>query len=318
MDFRHLRSFVRIVDLGSLSRAALSLHVAQPALSQQIAKLEAEVKGQLLNRSSKGVTVTPAGQELYRFAVAILRQVNDAKSAIQDSATMPAGRVALAFPISLTAALALPLLQAVRERYPKIELQIFEELSGTITDQVLVGRLHAGLVFDDGQLQSLEFQSVLQERLFLAVAPDSPWAQHQSVGLKELPQIPMVIPSPPHGVRLLIDSALKKIDVRLEHIVAEINSLTLMKQAAAAELGATVLSWPSMAQELEQGRLVAVKIERPALVRTAVVCVSPSIPRNRATDCVLDTLVQVIHQTAQTAAWRGVKPLATKWAAAGA
>ena len=108
MDFRHLRSFVRIVDLGSLSRAATSLHVAQPALSQQIAKLEAQVKGQLLNRSSKGVTVTPAGQELYRFAVSILRQVNDAKSAIQDTAAMPAGRVALAFPLSLTAALALP------------------------------------------------------------------------------------------------------------------------------------------------------------------------------------------------------------------
>jgi LysR family nitrogen assimilation transcriptional regulator len=313
MDFRHLRSFVRIVDLGSLSRAALSLHVAQPALSQQIAKLESEVKGRLLNRSSKGVTVTPAGHELYRFAVAILRQVDDAKSAIQDTAAMPAGRVALAFPISLTASLALPLLQAVRERYPKIELQIFEELSGTIADQVLVGRLHAGLVFDDGQLQSLEFQAVLQERLFLAVAPDSPWAQRKSISLKEVAHIPIVIPSPPHGVRILVDTALQKVDARLEHIVAEISSLTLMKQAAAAGLGATVLSWPSMAQELAQGQLVAVEIARPPLARTAVVCVSPSIPRTRATDCVLDTLVQVMHRTAQTASWRGVNPLAAHW-----
>ncbi len=317
MDFRHLRSFVRIVDLGSLSRAAVSLHVAQPALSQQIAKLEAEVKGQLLNRSSKGVTVTPAGQELYRFAVAILRQVDDAKSAIQDTVAMPAGRVALAFPISLTASIALPLLQAVRARYPKIELQIFEELSGTIADQVLLGRFHAGLVFDDGQLQGLEALAVLQERLFLAVAPDSPWAQRKSVSLKDVARLPMVIPSPPHGVRLLVDSALQKIDARLEHIVAEISSLTLMKQAAAAGLGATVLSWPSMAQELTDGQLVAVEISRPSLARTAMVCVSPSIPRTRATECVLDTLVQVIHQTAQAASWRGVKPLATHWAAAG-
>jgi LysR family transcriptional regulator, nitrogen assimilation regulatory protein len=315
MDFRHLRSFVRIVDLGSLSRAAVSLHVAQPALSQQIVKLETQVKGRLLNRSSKGVTVTPAGQELYRFAVAILRQVDDAKSAIQDTAATPAGRVSLAFPLSLTATLALPLLQAVRERYPKIELQIFEELSGTIADQVLVGRLHAGLVFDDGQLQGLACQPVLQERLFLAVSPRSPWAKRKSMGLKELAKLPIVIPSPPHGVRLLMDAALEKIDLRLAHIVAEVSSLTLMKQAAAGGLGVTVLSWPSMALELTQGKLVAIEITRPTLTRTAVVCVSPSIPRTRATECVLDTLVRVIDHTARAAEWRGVKPLASAWAA---
>src|SRR5271155_5822066 len=73
MQLRHLRYFVRIVEAGSFSRAAATIHVAQPALSHQIAELEEELGVTLLHRSARGVRPTAAGETLYREAAAILQ-----------------------------------------------------------------------------------------------------------------------------------------------------------------------------------------------------------------------------------------------------
>jgi LysR family nitrogen assimilation transcriptional regulator len=89
MELRQLRYFVAIVDHGSLSRAALVLHVAQPALTQQLRQLEDELGAQLLHRSAQGVTSTDAGRLFYQHALAILKQVADARSAVAQSTERP-------------------------------------------------------------------------------------------------------------------------------------------------------------------------------------------------------------------------------------
>ena len=119
MELRQLRYFVAIVDHGSLSRAALVLHVAQPALTQQLRQLEEELGAQLLHRSAHGVLSTDAGKVFYEHAQAILKQVADARSAVTQSTTRPSGSVTLSLPRSISGALALPLLTAARATYPK-------------------------------------------------------------------------------------------------------------------------------------------------------------------------------------------------------
>jgi LysR family transcriptional regulator, nitrogen assimilation regulatory protein len=121
MELRQLRYFVAIVDHGSLSRAALVLHVAQPALTQQLRQLEEELGAQLLHRSAQGVVSTDAGKVFYDHAQAILKQVADARSAVTQSAR-PSGSVTMGLPHSISGALALPLLTAAREQYPDITL----------------------------------------------------------------------------------------------------------------------------------------------------------------------------------------------------
>ena len=131
MELRQLRYFVAIVDHGSLSRAALVLHVAQPALTQQLRQLEEELGVQLLHRSAQGVLSTDAGKVFYEHAQAILKQVADAQAAVVQSAERPSGSVTLGLPHSISGALALPLLTAIRQRYPEITLQLTEEITGT-------------------------------------------------------------------------------------------------------------------------------------------------------------------------------------------
>lgn len=84
MNFRRLKYFVKIVDIGSLTRAAEVLHIAQPALSQQVATLEGELDQQLLIRTKRGVTPTEAGKVLYTHARTILRQCEQAQLAVNN------------------------------------------------------------------------------------------------------------------------------------------------------------------------------------------------------------------------------------------
>src|SRR6516225_2812968 len=126
MELRQLKYFVAVVDNGSLSRAALQVFVAQSALSKQIAELEDELGEQLLHRSRNGVTATDAGKVLYSYAQAVLKQLNDVKTAIKSTPESIVGEVVLGLPHSVSAALALPLLRAARERLPGISLQLDE------------------------------------------------------------------------------------------------------------------------------------------------------------------------------------------------
>src|SRR5882672_8321640 len=112
MNLRRLKYFVKIVDIGSLTQAADVLHIAQPALSQQLATLEGEVRQQLLLRTKRGVTPTEAGKVLYRHAQLILRQCEQARVDMDAAGRGVSGAVSVGLaPGTAAASLSLPLLR---------------------------------------------------------------------------------------------------------------------------------------------------------------------------------------------------------------
>ena len=130
MDVRQLRYFVNIVDYGSLGRAAEKLYVAQPSLSQQMARLEEELGVPLLLRSNHGVTPTAEGNALYRHARLVLRQMEQLKQEVSKGGGAESGTVALGLPTTMVSVLAVPLFERVQDKYPEIRLQFFESMSG--------------------------------------------------------------------------------------------------------------------------------------------------------------------------------------------
>ncbi|MDQ5861185.1 MAG: LysR family transcriptional regulator, partial [Actinomycetota bacterium] len=117
MDTRKLAYFVKIVDSGSITKAAAALHVAQPALSQQVSALETELKQRLLIRSKQGVQPTAAGHTLYRHAQTILRLVDQARQDVASSGAAPAGRVSIAIaPYSMASSLTPRIISEVARR----------------------------------------------------------------------------------------------------------------------------------------------------------------------------------------------------------
>ncbi|HAT29351.1 MAG TPA: LysR family transcriptional regulator [Janthinobacterium sp.] len=310
MELRQLRYFVAIADHGSLSKAALVLHVAQPALTQQLRRLEEELGAQLLHRSAQGVLSTDAGKVFYEHAQAILKQVADAKSAVTQSATRPSGGVTLGLPHSISGALALPLLTAARAQYPEITLQLTEELTGNLSEQLKSGRVNLALLFDDGQLGPFAGTPLAEEELRFICRADAPYLRGRGpISLEQALAATLILPGLQHGVRPRIESAARGAGLALANVI-EINSIAILKSAILADMGATILPTAPLLGELERGTMRSHPIHSPPLSRTVVLCASRNIPLTNAAAAVGRLVLQVSEQLCASGNWPGARVLA--------
>ncbi|WP_025915733.1 LysR substrate-binding domain-containing protein [Herminiimonas sp. CN] len=305
MELRQLRYFVAIVDHGSLSRAARVLHIAQPALTQQLRQLEDELGAQLLHRSSQGVLSTDAGKTFYEHAQAILKQVEDARSAVNQSLHTPAGTVALGLPQSVSGALALPILTAVRAAYPEIELQLTEELSGNLIEQLKSGRINLAVLFDDGQLGAFASTPLVEEDMMYITRSDSAFAvAGGSVTLAQVARTPLILPGHQHGVRPRIEQIARSAGLSIEQVI-EINSVAILKSAILADLGATILPTAPVLSEIERGTMRAYPISSPAVSRTLTLCGSKKIPLTNAAAAIRQLVLDVTDRLCRSGQWLG-------------
>src|SRR6516162_1047517 len=130
MDIRRLRYFLGIVEQGSLSRAAEFLHVAQPALTLHLKRLEDEFGCELVERSSRGVIPTEFGQRLAQRAKVLLEDLNHLRDEVRGMTTAPAGSAFIGIPTSLGSVLTVPSVMAPRARFPLVRLRVAGGLSG--------------------------------------------------------------------------------------------------------------------------------------------------------------------------------------------
>ncbi len=309
MELRQLRYFVAIVDHGSLSRAARVLHIAQPALTQQLRQLEQELGAQLLHRSAQGVLSTDAGKVFYEHAQAILKQVGDAKSAVAQSTGKPTGTVALGIPQSVSGAFALPLLTAVRQTYPEISLQLTEELSGNLIEQLRSGRINLALLFDDGQLGAFATTPLVEEEMMFITRADSRFAvRGKSISLAKAVAVPLILPSVQHGVRPRIENIVRNAGLSIDHVI-DINSIAILKSALQADMGATILPVAPVLSEIERGAMRAYPITCARITRTISLCASKNIPLTNAAVAVERLVLEVTKTLCASGRWLGAQSL---------
>lgn len=305
MELRQLRYFVAIVDHGSLSRAAVVLHVAQPALTQQLRQLEEDLGAQLLHRSAQGVLCTDAGKVFYEHAQAILKQVGDARSAVTQSTTRPSGSVTLGLPHSISGALALPLLMAARQHYPEITLQLTEELSGNLAEQLRSGRINLAVLFDDGQLAPFASTALVEEALMFIARTGSPHAPAgKRVSLQRALASTLILPAQQQGVRPRIEQVARSAGFTLANVI-EINSIAILKSALLADMGATILPLAPLLDEVKAGALQALPLHSPAISRTVTLCASKNIPLTNAATAVSRLVHQVTRELCEQGTWIG-------------
>ena len=148
MDLRQLEYFVRIAELGSFTRAASMLGVAQPALSRQVRLLEVELRQSLLLRNGRGVTTTEAGKVLLEHGRGILHQVERAREDLGRVGGTLAGRVAVGLPPTVARMMAVELTREFRRRLPQAALSISEGLSVSMQERLIAGRLDIALLYN--------------------------------------------------------------------------------------------------------------------------------------------------------------------------
>lgn len=255
MDLRQLRYFAQIVESGSLSKASRLLYVAQPALSQQLGKLESEVGRLLLVRSPTGVAPTEHGLALYHHARFVLRQMDQAMSIARQGSGAVQGMVSVGLPATTMAVLGLPLVRRVRERYPGILLNVVEGMSGHLAQMMRTGKLDLAVLFSTDVAHDASIEPLLEEELFVFV-PDGDGlfpAGRKSITFAEVASLPMIVPSGEHGLRRRIAAEFERRNLTLR-IVAEIDSLSLVMNCVHAGVAATIKPMSAVFLERDRGR----------------------------------------------------------------
>jgi LysR family tcuABC transcriptional regulator len=247
MELRQLKYFVRVVEHGSMSRAALDLDLVQSALSQQISRLESELSTRLLQRSSKGVTPTEAGMAFFREAQLALRHAEQAVRAAQQARLT--GTVSVGLASTTASVLGLPLMRAMRERYPDVRLHLVESMSGHLSAMLNARQLDLALLSDTGAARRWSVMPLLEEKLFLIAArpPGDTGARPSSATTRmtQLKGVPLILPTGAHGLRSTLDAAFTRAKFKPE-LVAEIDSLALLMDMVSAGMGSTVQPWAAL------------------------------------------------------------------------
>jgi LysR family nitrogen assimilation transcriptional regulator len=291
MQFRQLRYYVKIVDAGSFSRAASLIHIAQPALSQQISDLEGRLGVSLLQRSARGVRPTAAGEILYREASAILRQLEQLPGIVQSSNGVAQGTVSVGLASLLGPALVGGFVETCRSSLGKVNLKLAVSDSAALRAKLSAQSLDLALVFEDNLDSVFARQPLYRQRLYLFY-PQA-MAVGSCVSLEDLARLPLILPSPPNLARESLDRIFSRAGLR-PNLIAEVDDFSSILSTLRTGLGTTVLPKGDLT-ELGEGISGPALIE-PPLQMTVSILSSSDNPLSQAAEAVRQLLRTYIER----------------------
>lgn len=296
MELRQLRYLVAVVDAQSITRACDALHVVPSAVSHQLKLLEQELQSPLLVRGPLGVQPTATGRLLYGQALAILRQVADARASVQLEESQVAGSVSVAIAGSIAQALSVRLLAVCRERWPAVTLSIHEGLSGHLVEGVHSGRFDLGVLYASQATDRLVARPVVREPFFFGCARALvSQGDGQPMPLQELARHPLLLPSLPNATRAALDRAFAPLDIGYQ-VAGEVNSTATQVGAVLAGLGASIFPWISLRLLRPRRALVIRPLEAERMYRDVVMATRPQAATGRAGQAVEALAERLLQQ----------------------
>lgn len=298
MDLKQLEYFVRVAELGSFTRAAIALDIAQPALSRQVRLLEVELRQTLLVRNGRGALPTEAGKLLLAHGRGILHQVERAREELGRVRGSLAGRVAVGLPTSLARVLTVPLTRAFRLQMPDATISICEGLSVAMQESLVNGRLDIAVLYNAQPSAEIAIMPLLEEDLVLVQArppgllddpPPGP------ISLHDVAQLPLVIPSRPNAIRMHVESEMGSIGCRL-NIALEIDGVSAILDLVADGAGCAVLSRNAVINSVRPSSYSVRGIREPALRIKASLVTSSLRPSTLTQHATLNLIRQTVAQ----------------------
>src|SRR6218665_3796552 len=301
MDLRQIEYFVRVAELGSFTRASVVLGIAQPALSRQVRLLEVELRQSLLLRNGRGATPTEAGQLLLKHGRSILQQVARAREELGRVRGALAGGVAIGLPPSIAKVLTVPLTRAFRAQLPDAALAISEGLSVAMQELLTTGLLDIALLYNSASGPGMETTALLEEDLFLVQrrSPGQPDAEAQApLPLHELSPLPLVTPTRPTALRMLVESELAARGQRPQ-ISLEIDGVAAILDLVADGAGCAVLPMNAVSTCGKPDAFAARPIEgaSPTRLRSKLFM---AVSSQRPATLTQQPMAQLIRSTLQT------------------
>jgi DNA-binding transcriptional LysR family regulator len=195
VELRHLRYFVAVAEMENVSRAALKLHVSQPALSRQIRDLEDELGFSLLERTAKSVRLTDAGRTFLDNARALLQNADEAVTKARAVASSEPTELHVGYSPTPTAEILPKILRAFQRAMPNVHVKLHDWSHNAIFDGIRDGRLQLGLIVPPPKasaLHEVRYEELFHERVCVAVAPQHPFARRRAIPIAEVAAEPLI------------------------------------------------------------------------------------------------------------------------------
>jgi LysR family nitrogen assimilation transcriptional regulator len=280
LELRQVAYFVRVAELGSFTRAAAALDIAQSALSRHVSQLERHLGARLLHRTGRGVVLTDEGLRALGNMKALLADAERLDAELTASSDNLVGTVSLGILSSLTPVLLTPLLRAVHDRFPGVKMCVREGLTNHLEEWLAAGTIDLAILYGSRPVHAATDQVLLSADLYLMGAPGERITQRKSVRLAELAHLPMLLPAVPNRHRLLIDKVFAERNIAL-NVTFELDSIQTMKDLAASGRNFTILPLHAAHREVSGGYLQAARIVDPSITRNVLLTHTTHHPRNR-------------------------------------
>lgn len=264
MQLRSLKYFDAVAHCCSLRQAAEKLHIAPTALSRQIAQLEHDLGATLVERSPKGVKLTPAGALLAAQAQRTLGELGHLREQISELRELGAGHVALHVTEGLAAGLVAPVLAALGRDYPRLRFTVSFASGPAIANAVRDEQCDIGVAFFIAEQDGIQRKRIGQLEQCLVVMADHPFAQCETVAFEQLFELPLALPDCGFGLRQTLDRMAEDRGLALRPAYVT-PSIEMQKALLRARAAALVLPRLAVAHECAHGEFVAVPIDEPAL-----------------------------------------------------
>ncbi len=304
MDTRHLRGFLKIADTGSISRAAESLGIAQPSLSQQLLRLEDEVGIVLFRRTSKGVALTAGGRIFQEHARQLLRAADQAIEDANQGTGEVSGTVVLAVPYSISSIAGLPLLDSFRRHAPNISFRLVEGMTGAIRGWLDAGKIDLGIIHEIGPLRHLSTRHVATEELYF-IGPAGEFGSLDDVGsisLEEVADRPLLMPGRQHGLRQTAEHAASQQNLEL-NIGQELDVMRLIAPMVARGNGYSILPLSVVGKDLAANQVSIARIGDGTLSRNLCLVRNGSQIISHASMRAEDLAMKVLRRLVETGVW---------------
>ena len=288
MELRSLAYFVRIAELGSITRAAAHLHLAQPALTRHVQRLEDELGVPLLTRANRGVKLTEAGQKLLESAARILREVERTGDEIRAQDAHPSGRIIFGITPTLCPVLVPELSLRMRRDYPRIELKAVHAGMVRLEEFVIDGRVDIALLSELSRSRLVLSTGLGREEMVLVTRPGA--RPSGIVYGAELSRTQLVLGD---GLRAAMDALLAGRGVELK-VAIEVNDHETIRLMVTRGVAASILPYSSVARDCAAGVIEAHRLTAEGIFRTLALGVRVSRSASLAREAVARAITAIV------------------------
>lgn len=304
MEFSQLRTLIHVAELGSLSKAADQLNIAQPALSRQVKMLEEELGTRLFDRHGRGMVATEAGQDILVRARRVLAEIEEMRVVSSDPDAPLRGHVSIGMPPTISDILAAPIVSAFNDRHPDATLRVVSAYSGFLLDWVHRGHVDVAVLYDPKSAQSLRSQPLLEEILYLIGSASQKLPKRAPVAFSKLDKHNLLLPSRGHGLRDLLESCASRNGSHL-NVKVEADSYSTLKNLVLAGHGTTILPLAPIHSEIVTGELTAAPISNPTPSRKLILSYPSDRPTSRLALFAAETIEATVSDLVNSGVWVG-------------